>query len=122
MLIILDDNYELKKEDTIKDKHVFLWGTRKDLEAKMNHIKKQKVEGKINKDDKYKIISVQIPDSSSEIVLDYDFEGKQKKTFNDDDEYEENDSDEEQKKDFKYQSLAVLGDRLPALKSARTTI
>lgn len=76
MLMILDENYELKKEDAIKDKHLFLLGARKDLEAKINQIKKQKTEGKINKDDKYKIISVQIPDSPNELVLDYALEGK----------------------------------------------
>ena len=79
MLMILNEDYELKKEDAIKDKHLFLLGARKDLEAKINQIKKQKTEGKINKDDKYKIISVQIPDTSNELVLDYALEGKYKK-------------------------------------------
>jgi hypothetical protein len=29
--MILGDQFELKKEENIKDKHIFLWGPRKDF-------------------------------------------------------------------------------------------
>lgn len=60
--------------------------------------------------------------STSELVLDYT-PVRQKKNDNKNQLMEDYDDYENyEKKEFKYPSLAVLGDMLPALKSARTSI